>query len=139
MKFFNTVPLLTYFNKVHTKNKNDWFFSPEGRVNLSDRQIGTDILLNQEKLFSGFEFLFGFDDGYLLLASKTGVLAVIGLGMSNNIEELINERKKSLFVEDFIFVSIVTLIFYENGILFCNDIDKIIFEKACELSSKSFS
>ncbi|RIA95396.1 hypothetical protein C1645_816781 [Glomus cerebriforme] len=109
---------------------------PDLNINPSERQIGTDILLNQAKFLSGFEFLFGFDDGILLLASKPGVLAVIGYGKSNKIEERIDKYKESLLEgKDFIFVCIITLIFYDNEISFVNDIDKIIFEKVGQMSA----
>lgn len=128
-KKFYSNPTLKYFKEVHVRRKNQWFLDSRN-VKYNEKQLGTDILLNQPKYLSGFEFLFGFYNKLLFFASKAGVLAIVGLGNPNQIEKVIKEYKESeLEGEESIFVCIITLFFYDGEIKFVNDVDKIIYEK----------
>jgi len=142
-KFF--LPNLLYLESVNKKTNADWYLDTSLKINNNVKNIGTNILLNIDDFFVGFEFFFGFDDGFLLLASKFGILAVIGLETSENLITRINEyRKFEGEKESCIFVHIIAMVAisdenHENhDILFLNDSDKIILEKVAQLTKSKF-
>jgi hypothetical protein len=102
---------------------------------LVRQRIGTYILLNQENFF-GFNYFFGFDEenGILYFLSSFGVLAVVGIRNSEDIEYQVLEAKHK-FIEDdkYLFVYAIGLFVTENEKYFINNIDKLIFNNMIRL------
>jgi hypothetical protein len=129
--------LLNYFDYIDEVKRNEWFIESNKSINVNDseRRIGTYILLNQENFF-GFNYFFGFDEenGILYFLSSFGVLAVVGIRNSEDIEyQVIEARHKFIEDDKYLFVCAIGLFATENEKYFINNIDELIFNNVIRL------